>query len=224
MAMKVILSDIQCEKQEDGTNVCKIIPHSNISKEELIEMVSSIYDEELEENCKDVNLLILKHLSSELKAEVFKYAFTREDLKDPLTTLNILNIIKIYNTLDDSFFEDENIWFNSLEDLLDLKLLINNELKDFIRKFSIYFISLIKSYNKMTYTPMDNSIELPQLFKTLFLSMDFMTASGIFSISKHINTDELIFINDSMKYLTDMMIKNCMGVGLLNDFLEHYEG
>lgn len=224
MEVKIILSDTEFEKQEDGSNLITITPHSDISKEQLLEMIESVYNNELEENIKDTYLLNFKSLNSELKAEVFKYAFTREDLKDPLTSLNILNIIKIYNTLDDSFFEDKNIWFNSLEDLLDLKLLIHSELKEFIKKFSIYFLSLIKSYNKMTYTPMDNNIELPQLFKTLFLSMDFMTASGIFSISKPISTDELVLVNDPMKYLTDMMVKNCIGVGLLNDFLEHYEG
>jgi hypothetical protein len=223
MAMNVILSDIQCEKQEDGTNICKIIPHNNISKEELIEMISSIYDEELKEENQEIVLLNLKHLSSELKAEVFKYAFTREDIKDPLTTLNILNLIKIYNTLDETFFEDENVWFNSLEDLLDLKLLIHSELKTFVRQFSIYFLSLIKSYNKMTYTLLDNNIELPQLYKTLFLSMDFMTAAGIFSVSNPINTTELLCINDPMKYLTEMMVKNCLGISLFNDFLSQQE-
>lgn len=213
-------ADIIIEKQEDETQVFTITPHTDITQEDLLSLVQQIYDREIDEEFKDTILLHLKSLSSELKAEVLKYAFTREDLKDPLTSLNIFNLIKIYNTLDDSFFEDENVWFNSLEDLLDLKLLIHSELKQFVRKFSIYFLSLIKSYNKMTYTPMDNNIELPQIFKTLFLSMDFMTAAGIFSVSSPINTDELLLVSDPIRYLSEMMVKNCIGIKLLNDFLE----
>lgn len=223
MDVKIILSDTKIEKQEDGSNIITVTPHMDISKEQLLEMVESIYDSELNLDTKDTYLLNFKLLNSELKAEVFKYAFTREDLKDPLTSLNIFNLIKIYNTLDETFFEDENVWFNSLEDLLDLKLLIHSELKTFVRQFSIYFLSLIKSYNKMTYTLLDNNIELPQLYKTLFLSMDFMTAAGIFSVSNPINTTELLCINDPMKYLTEMMVKNCLGISLFNDFLSQQE-
>lgn len=213
-------ADLIIEKRDDDTQVFTITPHKDIQTEELINLVKQIYDEELKEEFKDTIILQLKQLNSELKAEVFKYAFTREDLKDPMTTLNIFNLIKIYNTLDDSFFEDETVWFSSLEDLLDLKLLIHSELKQFVRQFSVYFLSLIKSYNKMTYTPMDSNVELPQIFKTLFLSMDFMTAAGIFSVSSSINTNELLLITDPIKYLSEMMVKNCIGIKLLNDFLE----
>ena len=162
-------------------------------------------------------------MNTELKAEAIKYALSREDLKDPVTSLNIFNLIKTYNTLDDSFFEDENVWVNSLEDLLDLKLEIHDELKIFVKQFSIYFLSLIKSYNKMIYTPLDNHIDLPQIYKTLFLSMDFMTASSIFSISDPINTEDLIYIDNSTSYLIEMMVKNCLGIGLLNAFLEQHK-
>lgn len=195
--------------------IMEITPNKSITKEELITLLQQVYD-----NKDETHYLRLKGLSAELLAEVFKYALAQEELKDPLTTLNILNLIKIYNTLDESYFDNEDVWFDSLETLLDVKLLIHSEIKQFVKKFSIYFLSLIKSYNKVTYTPMDNNIELPQLYKSLFLSMDFMTAAGIFSTVKNINTDELYVINDAVKYLSDMMIKNCFGIQILGEFLE----
>ena len=201
----------------------KLNVKEEITSEQLLELLKLVYDYEQRPKTK-VLFLNLKKLDTDLKADALKYALSREDLKDPITSLNILNLIKIYNNLDDSFFENENVWVNSLEDLLDLKLLINDELKAFIKQFSIYFLSLIKSYNKMIYTPLDTHIDLPQTYKTLFLSMDFMTASGIFSVSEPINTDELIYINEATPYLMEMMVKNCMGIGLLNAFLEQKEG
>jgi len=200
----------------------KLNVKEDITSEQLVNLLKIVYDYEQRPKTKTL-LLNLKPLNIDLKARALKYALTRDDLKDPVTSLNIFNLIKIYNTLDDSFFEDENVWVNSLEDLLDLKLEIHDELKAFIKQFSIYFLSLIKSYNKMIYTPLDNHIDLPQSFKTLFLSMDFMTASGIFSVSDPINTEDLVYINDSTTYLMEMMVKNCMGIGLLNAFLEQKE-
>jgi hypothetical protein len=196
-------------------DIMEITPNKSITKEELIKILQQVYD-----NKDETHYLRLKGLSAELLAEVFKYALTQEELKDPLTTLNILNLIKIYNTLDESYFDNEDVWFDSLETLLDVKLIIHSEIKQFVKKFSIYFLSLIKSCNKVTYTPMDDNIELPQLYKSLFLSMDFMTAAGIFSTVKNINTDELYVINDAVKYLSDMMIKNCFGIQILGEFLE----
>lgn len=201
----------------------KLNVKEEITSEQLLELLKLVYDYEQRPKTKTL-FLNLKKLDTDLKADALKYALSREDLKDPITSLNILNLIKIYNNLDDSFFENENVWVNSLEDLLDLKLLIHDELKAFVRQFSIYFLSLIKSYNKMIYTPLDTHIDLPQTYKTLFLSMDFMTASGIFSVSEPINTDELIYINEATPYLMEMMVKNCMGIGLLNAFLEQKEG
>lgn len=201
----------------------KLNVKEEITSEQLLELLKLVYDYEQRPKTK-ILFLNLKKLDTDLKADALKYALSREDLKDPITSLNILNLIKIYNNLDDSFFENENVWVNSLEDLLDLKLLIHDELKAFIKQFSIYFLSLIKSYNKMIYTPLDTHIDLPQTYKTLFLSMDFMTASGIFSVSEPINTDELIYINEATPYLMEMMVKNCMGIGLLNAFLEQKEG
>lgn len=201
----------------------KLNVKEDITDKELVEFLGLVYDYELRPKTK-VILLNLKPLNTDLKATALKYALSREDLKDPITSLNIFNLVKIYNSLDDSFFEDENVWVNSLEDLLDLKLMIHDELKTFIKQFSIYFLSLIKSYNKTTYTPLDTHIELPQVYKTLFLTMDFMTAAGIFSVSEPITTEELTYLNDAPKYLMEMMVKNCMGIGLLNAFLEKREG
>ena len=201
----------------------KLNVKEEITSEQLVNLLKIVYDYEQRPKTKTL-FLNLKSLNTDLKASALKYALSRDDLKDPVTSLNIFNLIKIYNTLDDSFFEDENVWVNSLEDLLDLKLEIHDELKAFVKQFSIYFLSLIKSYNKMVYTPLDNHIDLPQSFKTLFLSMDFMTASGIFSISEPINTEDLTYINDATPYLMEMMVKNCMGIGLLNAFLEKKEG
>ncbi len=208
------------EYNSDDTKIYTIRPHENISKENLLTLLQQVYDTESQEDFNGIVYLRLRGLSTELLTDAFKYSLSREDLKDPLMILNIINLIKIYNTLDDSFFENENIYVTSLEDLLDLKLEINSELKKFIRQVSIYFVSLFKSYNKTSYSPLDNHIKLPSIYEKIFLSSDLLTLSGILSVSPEFSSNDCIYIDEALLYISTIMGKNMMAMGMLNSFLE----
>lgn len=193
-----------------------------ISEDKLLEILKTIYD--YENNSNDLVYLKLKSLPIELKTQAIKYSLTREDLRNPYMILNIINLIKIYNTLDDSFFDDDKIYVSSIEDLLDIKLDLSTELENFQQKLSIYFISLFKSYNKFTYEPLDKHIELPSLFKHIILSTDLLTLSGIFSVSKPFSTDECIFIDGANAYLGELLLKGSLTTYLMNNFLGESNG
>lgn len=216
----LIHTDLIVEEQENGSKIYKIKPNNNIHKDELLSLLTQIYDIENKENYNDVIYLNLKGLSVDLLSDAIKYSLTREDLKNPLMILNIINLIKIYNTLDDSFFENEDIYVSSIEELLDLKLSIGNELKQFIKQLSIYFVSLFKSYNKTSYSPLDNHIKLPSVYDRIFLSSDLLTLSGILSVSPTFSTDECVYIEESLLYISNIMRKNIMATGMINLFLE----
>jgi hypothetical protein len=197
--------------------IIESVPSENVSN-----MLKEFYD--YQNTLENVNVMIdLKKLPLESLIEAFKYSFTREDLKDPLMILNILNLIKIYITLDDSFFNDESIYLNSIEELLDVKLSLHNELKEFIKKLSIYFISLFKSYNKISYTPLDNHIELPSIYRAIILSCDLLTLSGIFSISEPFDISECVYIDNSIKYIQHLMLKNSIGAYIIDEFFKGRE-
>ena len=215
--------DLLTEKKEDGASVYKFTPHKDISHEDLINLLQQVYDTENQEGYNDVIFLNLKGLSVESLAEAFRYSLSREDLKNPSMLLNIINLIKIYNTLDDSFFENEDVFVSSIEELLDVKFEIHNELQQFIRQVSIYFMSLFKSYNKTTYSPLDNHIKLPSIYAKIFLSLDLLTLSGIFSVSPKFTTDDCVYIEESMLYISNIMRKNIIAMGLMNTFLKGIE-
>ena len=220
ICFNVINTDMTINDSVDGNKTIILQPHTNISKEELLQLLQQVYDYENKEENKDVVFLKLKGLSVDLLAESIKYSLTRDDLKNPLMILNIINLIKIYNTLDDSFFENEDIYVSSIEELLDLKLSIGNELKQFIKQLSIYFVSLFKSYNKTSYSPLDNHIKLPSVYDRIFLSSDLLTLSGILSVSPAFSTDECVYIEESLLYISNIMRKNIMATGMINLFLE----
>ena len=137
--------------------------------------------------------------------------------------LNIVNLLKIYNSLDDSFFENPDIYFSSLDDIVDTKLTLDEDLVNLTKQISIYFLSIIKSYNKIRFTQLDEYIELPNLFKLIFLSNDFLTIAGMFSVSLPFSTDECVIVKDSFKYISSMMIKNNIGMEFINSFFGFME-
>lgn len=190
-----------------------------ILKNDMIETLGKIFD--YEKDLENVNVILdLKGLDTEVLLEAIKYALTREDLKDPVMILNILNLVKIYNTLDDSFFENKNIYVSSIEDMLDLKLSLRNELKSFSKQLSIYFISLFKSYNKISYNPLDSHIQLPNIYSAIFLSSDILTLSGIFAVSETFSTENCVYIDDSFKYISNLLTKNVVALDFMNGFFK----
>lgn len=187
----------------------------------LLENLKSLYDFETNLYTKnekfDINLN-LKNLSIELVTKAISFSLKYENLTDKNMILNIINLIKIDNNLDDSFFIDKNVYFNDIEDFIDLKLELKDELEAFVKQLSIYFISLFKSYNKLTYTPQDVYIKLPNIYSIILLSLDFLTLSGIFSVSKPFSTSECIYIENSLAYITTLLQKNTLCIDLMNSF------
>ncbi len=191
------------------------------NKEILIDFLSKIYDFEKNSSDKGKIKLNLKSLTTELKIEAFRYSLTRDDICDPYMILNMFNLIKIYNTLDDSYFSSVAVYVNSIEELLDIKLELQSELKRFAKQISVYFLSLLKSYNKTSYTPLDQHQELPLLYGYIFQFSDFLTISGIFSITESFSTDECKYIDDAFVYIKLLIEKSIIGDSLLMKFIDH---
>ena len=84
-------------------------------------------------------MLDIKSLSLDDKVAIIKIALNCDDVTDPLMIMNIINLVKVYNTLADDYFESPDVYVNSVEELLDLKLAISKELKEFTRRISLNF-------------------------------------------------------------------------------------
>lgn len=208
--------DIVIDDTELGKKVT-VLP--GVFKDDLLKIVETIINYESQDEHENV-FLDLKQLDTEKLADVFRYALKQENLNDPLLILNIINLIKVYNSLDDAFFQSPDIYFDSIEELLDLKLEISSELAEFTKKVSLYFISLFKSYNKFHYTMNDKHYKLPNIYKSIFLSTDLLTLSGIFADSENFDTSECILVEDAILYLTSLLMKGSMSFELIEMFLK----
>ena len=146
-----------------------------------------------------------------------------EDLSDSLLILNLINLVKSYNSLDDSFFNNDEIYVKDIEDLVDLKIEIQPELQDFINKLSIYFLSMLKSYNKYSFTVLDEYQSLPNLYLTIFNSCDFLTLCGIFANAEPFSTDKCIYLNNTLECMVNLQLKGNIAISCVSDFLKGFE-
>lgn len=192
--------------------------NNKINEVDLVSFVNELYDienEVVDKNEKNIGL-DLKGLDLKYIEEIVKLSLKREDLVDPLMILNITNFIKIYNTLNSSFFENQDVYISELSDLLDLRLDLQEELEDFVQQLSIYFISLFKSYNKLTYAPNDIHKPLPKVFKAIFLTSNFLTLSGIFASSKPFSTEQCIYLDDALDCIYSLETKSGLEFKFIN--------
>lgn len=170
---------------------------------------------------EDAVLMVdLKHANVEKKAEIIKEALKYDNLNDPLMLLNILNLVKVYNTLDDSYFQAEDIFVNSVEELLDLKLAIAPELKEFSKRIAVYFFGLVKSYSKIAFTPADEHIELPNIFKQLFQLLDLAAISSILAKSSPFSTSEITYIDNAYVYLSSIISRSNVALDFIEEFYQ----
>ena len=165
----------------------------------------------------------IKTLPLEDKINMIKFALKYDELSDPLMIMNLINLVKVYNTLADEYFENSDIYVNSVEELLDLKLAVNKELKEFTRRISVYFLSLFKSYSKTAFTATDEHVALPKLYETLFNATDLLTLSGIFAKTPEISTNDLMYIDNSYSILSGLIMKGAETLNMMNLFFQDYE-
>ena len=188
------------------------------SSEDALSFVKEYYTFQ-NENKDEEYYLDLKGLNLEALKEVMVYSLTYKNLTDKLVILNIINLIKTSNTLDDEVFKSEDLYLNSLTDFLDFKLSINVDLKNFCRRLSTYYVALFRSYAKLEISFLDNAEDMPSLYGTIIASLDFFTLGGIFAKCDNFDTDECPIIKNAATYVIHLVEKTKVSNNLLDAIL-----
>ena len=168
-------------------------------------------------------MLDIKSLSLNDKVAIIKIALNCDDVTDPLMIMNLINLVKVYNTLADDYFESPDVYVNSVEELLDLKLALSANLKEFARNIVIYFLSILKSYHKTSYNSTDSHKPLPSLYNMFFWSVDFLTLSGILAKAPEVSTKDLTFIDGAPNILMALITKSANSLVLMEQFFKDKE-
>lgn len=190
-----------------------------LSIEDLSKQVKEVLD--IEKDFIGYPLYLrLKDFSFEHKVRIMKDALNNADLNDIILTLNIINLIKCSNDLPDEYFQDDNIIFNSIVEILDLSIELEEDLTKIRRDVSVAFMSLFKSYHKFEYADTEKHIQLNNLIRNILLTCDLLTLSTMFSVSDDINSSELYYVDNAMFLIQNILYKNSIFKDMSQEILK----
>lgn len=184
----------------------------NIDEIELISMLDSINKFSVELQTIPIDL---KALSFENKKISIDYFLKNEDLMHPQFSLNLINLIKNYNNLSDDFFNNERVIFKDLEEFLNVKLEMKDEIQKFIDDFSLNYFAMMISLHKVESNFLDNIKTLPTVHLNIIRALDFVTLSGICSKCKNIEKPNF-YIADALNIFNNLLGK----MSFTNDIMQ----
>ena len=186
-------------------NVSEITFSDKIESIDIVELIKKV---NIIENESNISIAInLKQLNIQKIQEILSLLLKYEKLTNASIIFNIILLLKTYNTLEDDFFNNKNVYYSSLEDFLDIKNGLKYDIKELNTKLSIYFISIFRSLNKFEFSFIDNPVQIPELYKNILLSVDVFTIGGILSNNNGFTDKDMLMIKDSYGYVSEITTK-----------------
>ena len=186
-------------------NESEISFSDSIAVNEIVDIIKKVNDIEIESG---LNIFInLKPLNIQKIQEILSSLLKCDRLSNASILFNIILLLKTYNTLEDEFFNNKNVYYSSLEDFLDIKNGLKSDIKELNTKLSIYFMSIFRSLNKFEFSFIDNPVHIPELYKNILLSVDVFTIGGILSNNNGFTDKDMLMIKDSYGYVSEITSK-----------------
>ena len=145
-----------------------------------------------------------KGLSTEDLTELFKMALSRETLVNNQLLANINILVNGYNTLDDALFNSPTIIIKDVEQLLDLKLSLAEEIKAFQTKAVYWYLACLYSAHKVEYTYLDNIIPLPNVWRKFLTATNLLIISQMMAKANPIDTGSLPLVENAYPIIVEL--------------------
>lgn len=188
---------------------------NELSNEAICELVTEVLD--FDEANKDKKIFFnLKSLTVEQLTEVYRLVLKRKSLSNESIILNINILINGYNTLDDSLFAMKEIYVNGVEDLIDIKLDLTDEILEFQTELVKWFLASLKSMHRVEFTYLDTVEDVPPVFVKVMMASNFLTMSQIFSKASPINTSELPLVKGAYPFIASMASTSAIADGFIS--------
>lgn len=194
---------------------------SQLSIDDVCSVLSLLlYLEEKEFEDRRSSLVIsLKGLSTEDLVKAYQCVLRRETLINPTIIINISLLINGYNTLDDSLFTSKDVFESSLDQLIDVKLELKQDLKDLQKNLAYWYLGCIKYMSKVEYTYLDDVQKMPNLYYLLIISQSFMSLSSIIQKTSDLDWNTLPIVENAYFTITQLASKSNIDASLLNAIL-----
>ena len=186
-------------------NESEISFSDSITVNDIVDIIKKVNDIEIESGL--TIFINLKPLNIQKIQEILSSLLKCDRLSNASILFNIILLLKTYNTLEDEFFNNKNVYYSSLEDFLDIKNGLKSDIKELNTKLSIYFMSIFRSLNKFEFSFIDNPVQIPELYKNILLSVDVFTIGGILSNNNGFTDKDMLMIKDSYGYVSEITSK-----------------
>ena len=186
-------------------NESEISFSDSIAVNDIVDIIKKVNDIEIESGL--TIFINLKPLNIQKIQEILSSLLKYDRLSNASILFNIILLLKTYNTLEDEFFNNKNVYYSSLEDFLDIKNGLKSDIKELNTKLSIYFMSIFRSLNKFEFSFIDNPVQIPELYKNILLSVDVFTIGGILSNNNGFTDKDMLMIKDSYGYVSEITSK-----------------
>lgn len=181
-------------------------------KELVLDVVNRINDFEATFNTRDPDTpsglpsitIDAKQCNTDVIVAVLDYAMKREDLVNASLILNVFNMVKLYNSLSDSYFESPMSYIKSIEEFIDVKAELAPTIKEVSTKLAFWYLSALYSIHKTEITVVDKVERVPNLYHSLILTSDLFTLSAIFNKGDNIQTKDLVLVESAYVYIVEL--------------------
>ncbi len=201
-------------------NIENVILEPTMSFNDIVALISKSCKEEDNANSLVSIQFHGKGLSTDTIIQIYSYLLENlEQIHNSCLVMNIMSILKSYNTFDNSYFSDDRIFISSISQMLDVKLALKDKIDIASGKIADYFISLFRSANKFEYTMLDSYIDLPPFYNMLFMTYDLQSICTIMSNVKQDHQYKHISIRNAYIYLGHLAKTYIATTDLVQSFL-----
>lgn len=132
----------------------------------------------------------IKKLSVDEKIEYFRNIIKDLNTKNEVDILNVFRLINTYNTFDDDFFNHKDSYISDISEFIDIKMALNDELKEFSLVLVKWYLSILASCDiKVVDDNDEEKVEMPTLIQGIF------TAATVSMMSSLMNSVDMTTID-----------------------------
>ncbi len=132
----------------------------------------------------------IKKLTVDEKIEYFRNILKDLNTKNEVDILNVFRLINTYNTFDDDFFDHKDSYISDISEFIDIKMALNDELKEFSLVLVKWYLSILASCDiKVVDDNDEEKVEIPTLIQGIF------TAATVSMMSSLMNSVDMTTID-----------------------------
>lgn len=121
----------------------------------------------------------IKSMNVTDKIEYFRNILKTMDTQNETDILNVFRLINTYNTFDDDFFEHKDSYISDISEFIDIKMSLEEELKEFSLQLVTWYLSILASCDIKTNDSDDVKVDIPLLIYGIFASATLPMMSSL---------------------------------------------